>query len=199
MKEPERNMSAGTTGCSGCFWFLLSIDIKSLAVIKTPCSLPTSLPWLCLIIDYSSSFFLKCCSSEEFPWDHQLSPMGGHSLISWNSNQGSNSRAARSLWLGACCRMVAQKNCSMETAHECRNRGKCGWKRNKNVRLYTGTGQEFVFSYLRSGEKFGEEVPAAGKRHVPQSVFIEPIGVAAVCELSQTNIKNCAHFTVEWK
>lgn len=44
MKEPTPNMSAGTTGCSGCFWFLLSINIKSLMVIKTPCSMPTSLP-----------------------------------------------------------------------------------------------------------------------------------------------------------
>lgn len=41
--------------------------------------------------------------------------------------------------------------------------------------------KRFVFSYFRLGEKFGEEVPPAGKQHVSQSVFIELIGVDAVC------------------
>lgn len=44
----------------------------------------------------------------------------------------------------------------LQTAHECRNRGKCGWKENKNVRLYAGTGSRGLFFLTLGRERSSE-------------------------------------------
>lgn len=44
----------------------------------------------------------------------------------------------------------------LQTAHECGNGRKCGWKGNKNVRLYAATGSRGLFFLTLSQERSSE-------------------------------------------
>lgn len=129
MKKPKRNASAGMTGCSGRFWFLLSINVKSLMVIKTPCSLLTSPPSLCLIIDYSSRFFLKVLQLRGVSMRSSAVTNGRPLTYILKFKPGQQQPCSKESLAGGLLQDGGTEK--LQTADECRNRGKCGWKGNK--------------------------------------------------------------------